>query len=133
MALCHAKSSRTGKPCKREAIKGGAVCRSHGGGAPQVKAAAKLRLLALVDPALAVLARSMAQKPVPMRKSFPDGDKGKQAYESAVLTHLRDQVPAAVALKAATEVLDRAGLDLENKTEMGAREITVRFVKADSK
>lgn len=38
-----------------------------------------------------------------------------------------------IALRAATEVLDRAGLDLENKTEMGAREITVRFVKADSK
>ena len=43
-----------GGHCKRAAIRGGAVCPSHGGQAPQVKAAAKERLreevLRLVDP-----------------------------------------------------------------------------------
>lgn len=35
--LCTAKSSRTGKPCKKRAIKGHTVCGTHGGSAPQVK------------------------------------------------------------------------------------------------
>lgn len=42
---CHAMSKRTGQQCKRPAIPGGKVCRYHGGGAPQVKAAAERRLL----------------------------------------------------------------------------------------
>jgi hypothetical protein len=38
------------------------VCRVHGGSAPQTIAAAKLRLAALVDPAIGVLAYAMKQK-----------------------------------------------------------------------
>lgn len=101
MPICKAKSSRTGRPCKKWAIEGGAVCEFHGGGAPQVKLAAKLRILDMVDPALAVILRSLKSK----------------------------KTPAAVALKAATEVLDRAGIDLENKAEQGARMIVVEFVR----
>lgn len=41
---CTAKSSRTGKPCSKWAIRGGTVCDTHGGRAPQVKAAAEKRL-----------------------------------------------------------------------------------------
>ena len=41
---CRGKSSRTGLPCKRRAILGGAVCPTHGGSAPQVKAAAAQRV-----------------------------------------------------------------------------------------
>lgn len=41
---CTGHSSRTGKPCKRDAIAGGNVCLSHGGSAGQVKAKAKDRL-----------------------------------------------------------------------------------------
>lgn len=37
-------TSRSGAPCKRQAIIGGTVCASHGGRAPQVKAAAARRL-----------------------------------------------------------------------------------------
>lgn len=37
-------TSRSGERCKRWAIKGGRVCRSHGGAAPQVRAAAERRL-----------------------------------------------------------------------------------------
>ena len=51
---CKAHTSR-GTPCQRHAIKGGTVCIMHGGSAPQVKAAARHRLLALVDKSMAEL------------------------------------------------------------------------------
>lgn len=41
---CTAKSSRTGQQCKKAAVLGTHVCRSHGAAAPQVKAAALRRL-----------------------------------------------------------------------------------------
>ena len=37
------------------------VCHKHGGASPQAKRKAKLRLLELVDPAVATLAREMAR------------------------------------------------------------------------
>ena len=52
--LCTARW-KNGEPCGSKAIRGGNVCRMHGGGAPQVKAAAAARLRAMVDPALGVL------------------------------------------------------------------------------
>lgn len=42
---CHATAKNSGQQCKQPAIPGGTVCRYHGGGAPQVKAAAARRLL----------------------------------------------------------------------------------------
>lgn len=47
---CKARSARTGRPCSKGAIAGGAVCTTHGGSAPQVKAAARERLMDLIDP-----------------------------------------------------------------------------------
>lgn len=75
------KRTRAGTPCQKSPIKGGTVCRLHGGAAPQVKRAAKLRLLELVDPAVATLARIMATS---------DNE--------------------ALRLKAAESILDRGGL-----------------------
>jgi hypothetical protein len=49
---CSARSSRTGQPCKKAAIAGMRVCRTHGGAAPQVREAARLRLALLADPAV---------------------------------------------------------------------------------
>jgi hypothetical protein len=46
MPQCTAKSSRTGKRCGKQAIKGATVCRTHGASAPQVKAAADRRVQA---------------------------------------------------------------------------------------
>jgi hypothetical protein len=77
---CKAKSSQTGKPCKKPAIKGGTVCASHGGSAPQVKLAASVRLAALVDPAI---------------------DRHAALIKSGK--------PDSVKLQAAASVLDRAG------------------------
>lgn len=59
---CTASSSRTGQPCRRWAIAGGRVCIMHGGAAPQVKAKALDRLMALQHPAIDTLAYLMEQK-----------------------------------------------------------------------
>lgn len=59
---CSAKSKQSGKPCKQPAIPGGTVCRFHGGSAPQVIRSAKERLAALVDPAIARLAKLLKSK-----------------------------------------------------------------------
>lgn len=42
---CHA-CTRIGRQCKAKAIEGGFVCRVHGGSAPQVRLAARRRVLA---------------------------------------------------------------------------------------
>src|SRR4051812_34966234 len=43
---CAGHSKRTGKPCGKSPIIGGTVCATHGGSAPQVRAAATRRLAA---------------------------------------------------------------------------------------
>ncbi|QGF22438.1 hypothetical protein [Raineyella fluvialis] len=58
---CDAPSRQTGQRCRLPAIPGGTVCaRFHGGQLPNVRKAAQLRLLQLIDPAITVLAREMA-------------------------------------------------------------------------
>lgn len=74
---CQAHTS-SGKPCRAWAIVGGFVCRTHGGSAPQVRAAANRRLLALAPRAVQVIAD--------------------------LLEHAESE---PVRLKAATELLDR--------------------------
>lgn len=53
--------NRQGGPCGNPALPGAPVCHWHGGEAPQVKRKAALRLLALVDPAIATLAKEMTK------------------------------------------------------------------------
>lgn len=102
MAQCTAHSKRHGGQCGRPAILGGTVCYIHGGAAPQTKAAALRRILALVDPALEALSEAL------------------------------DDPSAAIRVSAAKDLLDRAGLkpalviagDLENPlhVDISARE-----------
>lgn len=77
--LCGAHRSN-GEPCSAPAMVGQRVCRMHGGSAPQARHRARLRLMELVDPAVATLAREL----VGARRS-------------------------ADRLRAAAEILDRAG------------------------
>ncbi len=85
MSTCTAMRTDGVTPCKGQAIKGGNVCRTHGGSAPQVRDAAARRILALVDPALGVLARATRPRRNPKWE------------------------PTHVELSAARDVLDRAG------------------------
>ena len=53
-------TSRHGKQCLRTAIPGGYVCNFHGGASPLARQAARMRLLAMVEPAFGVLMELMA-------------------------------------------------------------------------
>ena len=88
--VCHAHSKQTGLPCKNLAIRGGRVCRYHGGATPNARAGAQRRLAAMVDPALGVLNHAMGRKK----------------------TDLSD------AIRAARDVLDRAGHKPADHVEM---------------
>jgi hypothetical protein len=70
---------RDGAPCTNPPVKGALVCRMHGGAAPQVKRAARQRLLEAADPA------------------------------AARLVQLLDSDDEAIAVRAATALLDRSG------------------------
>lgn len=59
---CKARSKQSGQRCKRHAIHGGVVCVMHGGGAPHVKEAARIRLAELVSPAIKRLSELLRQK-----------------------------------------------------------------------
>lgn len=56
---CTARSTTSGRRCRKSAIKGGTVCPSHGGRAPQVKERARIRLASLIEPAITTLGREM--------------------------------------------------------------------------
>ena len=98
---CTAKSKSTGKQCARDAIAGGRVCRVHGGAAPQVKRSAQERLLALVDPALAVLSKA-----------------------------LRDAKQPKIAFDAARDVLDRAGYKQTERLEVSGELSVAAILRA---
>lgn len=57
---CTAKSKQTGERCKRIVRLGYTVCYYHGARAPGAAEKARLRLLNLVDPAIATVAQIMA-------------------------------------------------------------------------
>lgn len=44
LRACGAKNKSNGKPCRGPALKGSSRCRMHGGGAPQVRRAAAVRI-----------------------------------------------------------------------------------------
>lgn len=58
---------RNGSPCKNYAIKGAAVCRLHGGAAPQVRAAAQVRLLMASDNLMASLLKIADDESIPVQ------------------------------------------------------------------
>lgn len=91
-----------GNQCRKAAIKGGTVCRSHGGGAPQVKRKAAIRLLELVDPAIATLAREMT-----------------------TATRSSDRQSAA------NSILDRAGHGRTTKVEDDSTELLLAMIRGE--
>lgn len=107
MAQCNA-TNRQGQPCRQPAIKGGNVCKTHGGSAPQVLAKARQRLLEAADPAAAYLVSLVKDK----------------------------KAPPADRRQAATAIMDRAGLSPKQVMELTGAEggpvqglIRVEFVE----
>ena len=96
---CGAHSKRKGVLCTKMAIPGGTVCRYHGGGAPQVIAAAKGRLEALRTPAIAYLAYLLGQQEFPSAglgaaKDVLDRVDGKAAETVRVIETTDAQIAA---------------------------------------
>jgi hypothetical protein len=86
---CTAKAKSTGGRCNNPAIFGGTVCRLHGGSAPQVKAKAQERLMALQFPALAKLGALLERDEFPSvqfqaAKDILDRTMGKPTNSVAV-------------------------------------------------
>jgi hypothetical protein len=96
---CKATSKQTGKQCKNWAIKGGEVCRKHGGGAPAVKAKAAIRAEVMnwglgdttVDPG-EVLLRLVTQSAARaehysrlLQEAFEAAERLKQAHDGGAL------------------------------------------------
>lgn len=97
--------NRRHAPCGKPPVSGAAVCRNHGGAAPQVIARAKQRLLEALDPAAAEVVRiALGQAKTPMVTK--DGD--------VVM------VPPspAVRLRAAETIMDRVGLPARQDLEL---------------
>ena len=93
MAIQCTAHVKTGQQCRRWSIEGGTVCIMHGGSAPQVKTAARRRLLELIDPALVRLSEALNLEAV-------------TANEWAVI------------MRAIKEVLDRTGIDTPKQIEI---------------
>lgn len=96
---CTAHVSNGTRRCRAKAIRGGTVCNKHGGSAPQVKAAARRRLEAMVEPAIDAL-----------RKALADDDTWAM-------------------LKAAQMILDRAGYMKASRTEIVEEEARVAQIE----
>lgn len=114
MAQCTATSSQSGKPCRAPAIRGGTVCVTHGGAAPQVREKARQRLLEAVDPLMAELIRlalhgDSEQVRVAATKDALDraGLSAKVQIESEVTIHDGDSVDREIA-RLAAELAGRA-------------------------
>lgn len=98
---CSAHSSRTKEQCKSWAIVGGKVCVTHGGAAPQVREAARQRILRLVDDAI-----------YGIEKLAGVGGHGLAAENESV------------QLRALQDILDRAGLKPTDRLEMTEAPVT---------
>ena len=101
---CKAKSKQSKKRCRKQAIDGGTVCAMHGGKAPQVKRKAAERLRELEHPAIDRIAKTIENQ---------DGD-----------------VPHAVSLTAARDILDRTGHKPPDKIHLSGELDLVQRLRA---
>lgn len=97
---CHARSARTGKPCRAWAVRGATVCAAHGGRAPQVRAAAARRLaLGEATAALAKLGRPIDVDPAEAMLEMVAEASGNVAVYRALVQSLDtrvDQAPGGI-------------------------------------
>ncbi len=94
--LCKAHA-RSGDPCRNSPVAGAAVCRMHGGAAPQVKAKASQRLIEMVLPAMAQLKR-IIDKP-----DTSDADRLKAINQVLARTGFTERTSVELNLKEPSE------------------------------
>ena len=101
---CTAHSSRTGEPCKKYAVRGTTVCRSHGAAAGQVQRKAAERIAEARDSALDKLTRLIEAGEV----------DAKVALDAVVkLTETHETLEGRVARREGMVVDERSQLDAE--------------------
>jgi len=100
---CTATATSTGNRCKQPAIKGGTVCRFHGGEAPQVKKKAQERLNEMADSVTAELQGRLDDV-------FSRLDSAEDADEYVKLLREARQITTAI--------LDRTGHGPSEKREI---------------
>lgn len=106
---------KSGKPCSAWAIKGGTVCRTHGGSAPQVIASAKMRLAALVSPAITELTRLMkTSKLDPVRLGCVKDILDRTGHKAVDVMEITSR-DATILTDLSTETLQRIADELEAK------------------
>ncbi|MCU1592421.1 MAG: hypothetical protein JWP11_3677 [Frankiales bacterium] len=96
------RSDSSGKACQQYRVRGAAVCVRHGASAPQVRQAARLRLLEAAD--------------------LMAGQMVKLATDTTV--------PPAVRQRAMADVLDRAGLSARQYVEVSSGEASAQVEQA---
>lgn len=106
--LCHA-TNRAGEPCRAPAMRGQKVCHKHGGASPQAKRKAKIRLAALVDPAITVLAREMTSA---------EQSRDRQAAANSVLDRAGYARTSNVTTEDARELLLQRLLDAQEEGDL---------------
>ena len=103
--LCTAHR-KDGEPCTQPAIKGGMVCRMHGGSAPQTKAkAARVLLEELVGPALVEFKRMLEapETPAAVRVSIVNSILDRTGYKPVVKV---EGIPTVAAVEAWLEEIE---------------------------
>lgn len=126
---CTAKANRTGERCELWAMQGTTVCQIHGGRAPQVKAAARRRLVqAEAERELAkVEVRAIGDPVVEL------ADVAAQALamlEWAKARATKEDQPDADVLAVLERAMDRAGRMLEACGRLGLEERRVKLDEA---
>lgn len=105
-ALCSARKRGSQDLCNSPAMTGQTKCRMHGGASPQARNKARLRLMELVDPAVAQLARIM---------TTADKDSDKLRAVENILDR------AGYGRSATVEVDDKRAMILEQIAEIQSK------------
>lgn len=111
---CSAKSKQTGERCKQYAVKGGTVCRFHGGKAPQVKKAAEVR-------AAKISAEAQAQRM--LTRAGVDADPIEHLLESLHRAAALVEVWGAMVAEL-DDIAEREAAERETRGELGYEEDT---------
>ncbi len=120
---CVGDSKQRGERCLNRPIPGGTVCRFHGGKAPQVVRSAKLRLAALVDPAIVNLAAVLEADPATWKLLEVGTDTRPGVWKRVGVDH-------ADKIRAAEAILDRTGHPRRTELDVaGARERLIERIR----